>query len=217
MRTEESTATEARTNNRRVKQAAEAAALLLFLRRNKVLAAAAGLSLIATASLLEKDLREGLAIARAQSQQSATERIRDELYSMGIVLTGVLTSNISRVGRNAARAQFYSRRFATDWLSAARGDDPIATANAATNARLATLGLTEGAAAFNERRHELARRFPHLMRMWDAVNDKRTCERCRSADGTIVGVNERFPLGEPGSVHPRCLCTWHLLTVDEIR
>ncbi len=167
--------------------------------------------------LLEREIRAGLAEVRADAQNAATERIRDELASLGIVLSGVLASNISRVGRNEGRALLYSRRYATDWLAIARASDSIEAANAAMNARLATLGLTEGASAFNERRRELAERYPHLMRMWDAVNDRRTCGRCRAADGTIVGVNERFPLGEPGSVHPRCLCTWHLLTVDEIR
>lgn len=216
MRTEEERNREADLNNRRVKQAAAAVALLLLLRRNEAIAAASGLSLGAVATRIDVAVRDGLADGRDLAQEAATARLEAEAATLGITITGVTATILSRLGRNALRARLYASRYATSWIAAAQGPTPIATANRLTAPRLETLGLTEGSLAFNERRRELVRHIPHLMRMWDSVNDKRTCKRCAAAHGTIVGANEPFPLGEPGAVHPRCLCTWHLLTVNEI-
>ena len=48
---------------------------------------------------------------------------------------------------------------------------------------------------------------------WSAVNDRRTCSVCRSADGEmkLVGVGD---FSQPGpSAHPRCRCMTHLWAV----
>jgi hypothetical protein len=50
-----------------------------------------------------------------------------------------------------------------------------------------------------------------LLQRWDSILDQRTCSACAYADGEIVRVGERFSLGEPGGVHPRCRCTFTLL------
>jgi hypothetical protein len=217
MRTEESRSREAEQNNRRVKQAAAAVAALLLLRRNEAIAMAAGLSLGAIATRISIAVRDAVAEGRDLAQQAATERLNAELATLGLPGFLFTRSILARVGRNALRARIFSARYAQSWLTAAQGDTPIQTANRLTAGRLETLGLTEGAIAFNETRSDLARHIPHLMRMWDSVNDIRTCRICAAAHGTVVGVNEPFPAGEPGAVHPRCLCTWHLLTVNEIR
>ncbi len=216
MRTEEELRHPAEQNNRRVKQAAAAAVALILLRRDQILAAATGLTLVAVANRLEVAIEQAIREGRSRGRQAGAERINAEAVSAGIVLAAIL-SPTARMVRDATRARLYAARFARAWLTAAQGDDPVSAANRATFGRLETIGLTEGAAAFNEARRDYIRLHPHLMRMWDAVNDKRTCSVCRDADGTVVGASEPFPLGEPGSVHPRCQCTWHLLTVEEAR
>jgi SPP1 gp7 family putative phage head morphogenesis protein len=74
--------------------------------------------------------------------------------------------------------------------------------------------VTETAQAFNEGALEQARRVENdtgveLERMWSA--EAGACDECAELDGTVVGLNEFFPGGEPGSIHPNCRC------VDEIR
>jgi SPP1 gp7 family putative phage head morphogenesis protein len=189
----------------------------LLLRRSKAIAAgvAAGLLPPLIALSIERELRTAILEGRALARDAGHTRIEAEASSMGIVLTAALAAPIARLATDYARARLYAERYASAWRFAAQGDNPIAAANDATNARLDTLGLTEGAGAFNEARLERVRFQPKLYRMWDAVNDARTCSRCRSAHGTIVRVDDPFPDGEPGSVHPRCQCTWHILTPDE--
>jgi len=148
------------------------------------------------------------------ARKAATERLRAEVDSAGLILPELLPA-AARMFYDAARARLFATRFAQSWLTVARASS-VAEATRATSGRLEVTGKTEAAGAFNEWRQDNVRLIPHAMRMWDARNDKRTCGVCRDADGTIVGANESFPLGEPGLVHPNCLCTWHLLTVDEV-
>ena len=56
-----------------------------------------------------------------------------------------------------------------------------------------------------------------LVKVWDAELDKRTCDVCANAHGTIVGIDEDFPDGTPGGVHPRCRCQYHVMTIHEWR
>jgi hypothetical protein len=44
------------------------------------------------------------------------------------------------------------------------------------------------------------------MRVWCSAREKLTCDRCYGAHGEMVRMGESFSLGEPGDVHPRCLC-----------
>lgn len=214
MRSQAELENQAEENNRRVKQAAEAAALLLFLRRSDALATAARSSLVAQAAEIRSRVDFGIREARMLARKSATDALRVEVEAAGLALPELLPAT-ARLFYDAARARLYASRYARSWLTVAQASS-AATASAATAERLRTTGKTEAASAFNEWRHDNVRLIPHVMRMWDARNDSRTCRACAAEDGTMVGANESFPLGEPGSVHPNCLCTWHLLTVEEV-
>ncbi|HEU4728398.1 MAG TPA: hypothetical protein VFT22_10925 [Kofleriaceae bacterium] len=49
---------------------------------------------------------------------------------------------------------------------------------------------------------------PALFRVWNAINDRRTCAICEGHDGEIVLAGMQFDGGdEPGDVHPSCRCT----------
>lgn len=57
-------------------------------------------------------------------------------------------------------------------------------------------------------------RVPFLMRVWVAMNDKRTCSTCARHDGEAVPSGTPFSGGdEPGWVHPRCACSESLETI----
>jgi len=51
-----------------------------------------------------------------------------------------------------------------------------------------------------------------LFKVWDSVLDAdRTCRICANAHGTTVRLEEDFPQGIPGGVHPNCLCSEQIL------
>jgi hypothetical protein len=56
-----------------------------------------------------------------------------------------------------------------------------------------------------------------LVKVWDAELDKRTCDVCARAHGAMVGIDEDFPEGTPGGVHPKCRCQYHVMTIHEWR
>jgi len=47
---------------------------------------------------------------------------------------------------------------------------------------------------------------PVIIKEWDATLDRRTCPICEGANGVMRPLGISFPLGAPGSVHPRCRC-----------
>lgn len=115
--------------------------------------------------------------------------------------------------------QRHVRLAALDDIEAAAAD---AARWATTRAELTA--ATEASEAWNAAREQAIRdairREPALrlefFKVWDSELDKRTCDICAHAHGTIVLADEDFPDGTPGHVHPRCRCTEHLLRRDEI-
>jgi hypothetical protein len=76
-------------------------------------------------------------------------------------------------------------------------------------AALERIAVTETSRAFNDGVVEQARQIQEetgveLERIWRAEGN--ACEECAGLDGKTVGVNEDFPEGEPGSIHPNCNC-----------
>lgn len=142
------------------------------------------------------------------------------MTSIGIQAT-VHEAPIARAMQDVARARLFASRYASAWLRKAQGQtsaEAASVATKATNARLVTLAKTEAADAFSTGRRTVdIVTSATLMRVWDATNDKRTCPVCSGADGTIVAYRESFPLGEPGSIHPNCACSWSLVTLEETR
>jgi hypothetical protein len=108
--------------------------------------------------------------------------------------------------------QSYSERWYRNVVNATPTE-----AKAATQGSLDRIVATETSESFNTGRAKYldARPALGLLRVWDATLDKRGCPICAGADGTIVGANEPFPWGEPGSVHIQCRCVWTLLRSTE--
>lgn len=119
------------------------------------------------------------------------------------------------------RARTYAANYARAWLGkASQVDGSVRTAateaSAATAWQTRRLAVTESAEAFSSGRAKYLHQTPALglLRVWDAVLDRRTCQTCSALDGVIVGARESFPHGDP-PVHNHCRCSWTLLTPTE--
>lgn len=82
------------------------------------------------------------------------------------------------------------------------------------------VAATEVSRAFNEEREDAFQVLAEEVdpkaeeqpwREWDATLDKRTCEICDRADGSMVRVGSKFRAGTPGKVHPNCRCLEQLV------
>jgi hypothetical protein len=144
-----------------------------------------------------------------------------------VIALGVDAHDFGRLVTTTAsdvfRATRIAERYTVLWLKNAQASAAKTTAGAASAAssstlyRIRAIGTTEAATAYNSGRLGEARRIiSHnlIQRVWDADYCKRMCSACGKADGTIVGLRENFPLGEPGSVHPGCHCTWQTIVIE---
>ena len=128
------------------------------------------------------------------------------------------------VGAKAEADAARAARVASGWRKAAQvaldKTNDVAQAVIAGDSKLRVASASEVSQVFNEERARSAeedqrRTGETLYKAWDAVNDKRTCPVCERNHGTIVRVDESFPEGEPGGVHPNCRCNTAILTAAE--
>lgn len=120
----------------------------------------------------------------------------------------------------------YANNYAALWLKKAiesrnNGDsfsEAVRTANKASEHRLETLSVTESSAAYNEGKRLAGVEYDgsiELVRVWDTSLENGICGDCESSDGEIVGISEKFSIGEPGTIHPNCRCTFFVSQYDE--
>lgn len=186
-----------------------------------------GKSLDAIAGDIERATADAVRRQRSFSRLAGVTRLEAEARGLGLTLTNRSAALLEEAGRDIKRAASVARRYADRWALKAGGianrakaassiRSAALAANVATDGSLKRIGATESSEAFNTGRAKYIRiATTALLRVWDATNDRRTCPTCSSADGTIVGVREPFPTGEPGAVHPFCRCSWTLLTAAE--
>ena len=137
-----------------------------------------------------------------------------DAFGISAGLWALLGSRRSRVAADG---------YADRWLRLVREEQAAGTLNPYDAAfkraapRLELGAVTENSEAFNRARQDAIRRISHtrtdvdLVRVWNAVLDKRTCERCSRNDGKWIEAAASFPEGEPGSIHNRCRCTDELM------
>jgi hypothetical protein len=202
--------------NQRAHQAAEAAALLL-LTRARSNAVKAGGSVYDIANGMQPRMRDAIVLLRNGSRSRGIVRLTEEVESLG--MSANLKPSTSALIRDWTRASEVGRSYASRWLRKAETLGKPLLASKATQGSLERIGITESSHAFTTGRTEALQRADvvgeiNAVRIWDASLDKRTCPTCSAANGTIVGANESFPLGEPGSVHAGCRCSFTLSTVS---
>lgn len=212
----------------RKRLALTAAAALLLLRRKRNAIVESGLAAGLPVPLIGQKLSRGLAVSIAEARTIARTAGRKRLIAEAKSADLPVTEASHAVGRArmAEAEDLYRGRVAADniakrWMRKASGGtakEAAAAANEATAGTLRRAAVTESSTAFNEYRLYEGRSLFHdldvdLYRRWDALAD--ACPACALLDGKIVKLGEPFPGGEPGSVHPNCLCSWELLTAKE--
>lgn len=163
-------------------------------------------------------VRTGLYYSILSSQRLGSKVAAAELRSADIEYGISNTDNHEALLKSANVAN----RYAAYWLlkaeeSSEDSESARATeASSVTDSRLETIAVTESAIAYNIGKQLV---YPTdnsvLYRVWDSTFDQNTCQVCSSADGDTVLINEKFPRGEPGEVHPNCRCTYFILTEVE--
>ena len=197
-------------------------AVVLLLRRRKEavnFGIARSLPALRIAERIQANVAAGIEQARVISRRAGAESLAVELESLDVTASELSSSAIIHLGRDARRANVFARNYANAWVRNAEGQSVAQAAHAAdaqTVGSLKRIAVTESSEAFNGGRSSAAEGTrTSLLKVWDASLDKRTCPVCASADGTIVGIKESFPLGQPGGVHPWCRCTWSALSLTE--
>jgi len=193
---------QAQRENIRDLERAEAVALGLFLMRTNEVKRPAQLQRVTLATVADVWRLSALAGRRSAERESA---------QLGTRTSGqVVVPPTNQI----ARARSVSERLAKAAKDAARGKG-IKEALATIRGRIDTIARTESASVFN--RAKAAAVDVQVVRVWDATLDKRTCPICARAHGTFSAPDGSFSVGEPGSVHPKCRCTFYLLSPSEAR
>ena len=170
--------------------------------------AARGLATVTAATLFA---------GRAMARRAGRERMLQEL---GLGPGDVGTNAAEEYDRK--RADRTAEAFAAYWLLkaktfAADNDNVRLAARQATKAsewRLDMDATTEASTAYSGERAAVGRMAAPLFsgvmlapfRVWCSARERNTCDACYGAHGEMVPLGEPFSLGEPGDVHPRCLC-----------
>jgi hypothetical protein len=215
MQTKADLETQAKKNHK-AHRAAEAATLALLLRARTDAVSAGNGNVAATAVALRPRLRDAIVLGRQGAGERGIERLVKEGASVGASFRASSLDPVDGFYVDWQRAVRASRSYSDAWLRKAVELDDVKAATAVTRGSVERIAVTESSEAFTSARTRVARTdsSAELMRVWDASLDRRTCEVCEGANGTIVGVRESFPAGEPGSVHSFCRCGWTLTTVS---
>lgn len=123
---------------------------------------------------------------------------------------------------DAERARETAGAFVAYWLArlkrarqeGASASEAVRTATKSQMWRVDMVATTEASTAFSSERSRVfgavADRFIGSLvqpfKVWCSARERNTCGTCLEADGEIRELGEHFSLGEPGAVHPRCLC-----------
>jgi hypothetical protein len=202
-------------------------AVALLLRRRKEaieFGLAHGFSAPRIAQKISATVASGISEARVLSRVAGIESLAQEVEAVGGSFESVLASPAAGIPRDIRRARTFADNYAKRWLRKAdeAASETVAkaarVANTETASSLKRIAVTESSEALNGGKDSAAdeiRERTSLLKVWDAQLDKLTCPICGTADGTIVGIKESFPHGQPGAVHPWCRCTWQVLTFAE--
>lgn len=170
------------------------------------------------AQRVERELASAIHESRMRSALAGISRLRAEAAGLGFDLAkkaNDLHVSAQLRARDARRAATAASSYARRFFRVAEQSD-VTKALDATKGSLRRTAVTESSDAFNTGRRQAVQQVGRsLARVWDALLD--ACPVCASEDGKIVGVNESFSIGEPGSVHPFCRCSWTLVTLEEAR
>ncbi len=195
----------------------------LLRRRNQIVRSGvlAGHAAGIIARSLQSELYIALVNLRKTARSYGLRRLLAELNSLGLQ-PSIAVDGLKTLAEDAARARYSASSYAQYWLAKATRLGSPDAASAATDARLSMIAETEAFEAFTSERNHAAEILAgillllggpdeeiKLFKRWDAKLE--ACPVCAAADGTLVPVGQNFVQGEPGTVHPRCRCSWSLV------
>ena len=184
------------------------------------------------------DLKKSLLASRKGARDAARSRLAWELGTLAVAVPTALRGPGKARPEDETYAETAADSAATAWRAAAiaavsravRREESVTEALEGTRktalARAELAARTETAVAYNEE-HALAvreaaendpkfagaLREAKVVRVWNSALEDRTCDRCAHQHGDTAALDGSYPSGdEPGSVHPRCLCTEYLST-----
>lgn len=174
-------------------------------------------------------MRHGIVDSRKASRGAGVARLKQELRTLGQALKKGGTALHHEISRDLFRAHRTSINYGRSWLKKALSvtvGEPAERANAETIGSVRRIGVTESSEAFSSGRTAILRIMPagaagsdggwrQFLRIWDANLDARVCPYCFGMHGTIVGIHEPFPGGEPGAIHPWDRCGFTLVSSAE--
>jgi hypothetical protein len=170
------------------------------------------------ASRIQRALADTLTTARAGARTSARE-------SLGSMSTAGDHPLSGRGEHDDVAAHAAASSWSAAWATAATAlvladEDPSRAPLAAARARAGSLeriAATETASAFNDERRRIYTDFaksslaPELLKVWNAMLDRRTCAFCFGKDGQVRALRESF--GETPPVHPNCRCVVEIVRI----
>lgn len=186
---------------------------------------------------LSHSIQTAVMAGRQEARDLGAARLASELAAAGVVVSihDLATWDHKE---DETRSQLAGAALSSAWLSAVtfsalkalREDEDVvvkmARAKLVMASRAEKTSETEAATALNAERRDglslaaaenetLAARLveARLGKRWDAQAD--ACHLCAPFDGTVVGINEDFPGGEPGWMHIRCLCVYTIVPLSE--
>ena len=205
--------------------AAEGALLLLLLRRVRLVGDEFGP--LWTPGALQQDVANDVLAGRRAAAAAAQLELQREAAAIGFGVEPIDIPWGYEVQRAHRAAHGLAEGLRRHVELAALDDVEEAARDAVrwASTRAETTAATEAAESWSVARDvsldDALARDPRLslelVKVWDAELDKRTCDVCANAHGTIVGIDEDFPDGTPGGVHPRCRCQYHVMTIHEWR
>lgn len=168
-----------------------------------------------TAAEIERRAAGAVIAGRNLARSSARSVVLSDLMALGAT-PGGFGAILDVAASDAARAARAARSLGDRAVRLLRGGESASSVRRALTPALELVAATENADAYNGERGRVADgagTVTQILKVWDAVLDKRTCSVCRGLDGTIVALGESFGLEQPA--HPRCRCTFTLLRSDE--
>jgi hypothetical protein len=198
--------------------------------RGKGRAAVLG-ALLLSGRWLSAEVAQALVAARQGARQAAGRRLDAELRGLGVERSRSARplfqrAAAARVAEDEASAAIVGDSVASQWRGIAASSvyqtgDPersevearIRRSSSLLKSRIERAADTEVSKAYADEHRATAAEFSRyeddvdsgkLVRQWVALLD--ACERCWPNDGEQVGLEETFPAGEPGDMHPRCAC-----------
>lgn len=187
------------------------------------------LLILGAAAMLRRKLSAAITSHRQAARNAAVIRLRAELAAAGVgVEAGRLVVPSRGLDVDSAHAESAAASLAAAWQASAiaatarmqDGGNPyraVDKTRASTIHRINRTATNEVASAYNDEHgralKEAADRDPELaaaleanrvVRVWDAVLDRRTCEECDMRDGRIIDAGDEDP---PLHVGCRCITT----------